>query len=231
MVHLVPIILMCGIVWWFMRRRKQSQHEKTEQMTASKNTTPRYVALTERPEPLSGYDVKGEQLENYIKNLVSTRSNLNCAFDLHVNSYMRGYSLQDKKRIRASMKVIMESCDIIRNSNKGDTIISRFDVIVNHIELLISEFKLKEAKEKIKLANAYKPIIFTGAYFREIQTAIDKISSLKTQKSKQRYFERIEMYINKIMLIGYTPQEELAALERFVKENQVTTPSSPSSQD
>lgn len=224
MVNLVPIILICGIVWWFMRRRKQSQHEKTGQMAAPKNATPRYAALTERPEPLAGYDAKGEQLKNYIKNLVSARSNLNCAFDLHVNSYMRGYSLQDKKRIRASMKVIMESCDIIRNSNNGDTIISRFDVIVKHIDLLISEFNLEEAKEKIEIANKYRKVIFTGAYFRDIQTAIDKIGSLKTQKSKRRYFENIAACINKIMLIGHTPQEELAALERFVKENQITTP-------
>ena len=139
----------------------------------------RFAPLKEQVPPPKEGELHGADLAAYVEKIIVTRSNVNCVFDMEVNSYMRGYSLRDKKHIRSAMRTISESCSSIRNSKKGATIISRYDVVVARIKQLVADFDLPEAKSSLEIALEYKTAIFSAAYIKDIEQDIEKIK--KTQ--------------------------------------------------
>lgn len=201
-----------AVFYWFYRRRKK---KKEAHIAEQRREAERIAYIYANPSPLAGYDAVGENLDEYINTLANTRSNLNCVLDITFSPYLSEYSLRDIKRIRGNLKVIQESCDIIRKSNKSETIISRFGVIMTHLNSLVREFNLPSAYEKIEIANSLQSKIYVGAYFKDIQNALLKIDSLKIEKSKQKYYSHISELIDKISLIEYIPSEEIVALRRF----------------
>ena len=167
------------------------------------------------PPPKEG-ELHGADLAAYVEKIIATRSNVNCVFDMEVNSYMRGYSLQDKKHIRSAMRAISESCSIIRNSKKSATIVSRYDVVVARIKQLISDFGLPEAKNSLEIALEYKAAIFSAAYIKDIEHDIEKMKTLKSDKAKAKYREDALQILDKLILWGHIPAEEIKALKVFL---------------
>lgn len=208
-------ILICAIVWWLWRRRKDSVPAPTPPAKPER----RFVPLDEQvPPPVEG-ELHGADLAAYVEKIIAARSNVNCVFDIEVNSRMRGYSLQDKKHIRSAMRTISESCSIIRNSKKGATILSRYDVVVARIKQLISDFDLPEAKTSLKIALEYKAAIFSAAYIKDIEQDIEKIKKLKSDKAKSKYREDAVQILDKLIFLGHIPAEEINALKNFIKDN------------
>ena len=113
--NLIAGILICAIIWRLWRRKKDSAPASTPPAKSER----RFAPLKEQvPPPVEG-ELHGADLAAYAEKIITTRSNVNCVFDIEVNSSMRGYSLQDKKHIRSAMRAISESCSIMRNSKKG----------------------------------------------------------------------------------------------------------------
>lgn len=142
--------------------------------------------LKEQVSPPVDGELHGADLASYVEKIIATRSNVNCVFDMEVNSYMRGYSLQDKKYIRSTMRAISESCSIIRNSKKSATIVSRYDVVVARLKQLVADFGLPEAKNSLEIALEYKTAIFSAAYIKDIEHDIEKMKTLKSDKAKAK---------------------------------------------
>lgn len=209
---LIAGILVCVVIWWFWRRRKHT----TPPLTPTCEPERRFAPLKEQvPPPVEG-ELHGADLAAYAEKIIDTRSNVNCVFDMEVNSYMRGYSLQDKKHIRSAMRAISESCSIIRNSKKGATIVSRYDVVVARIQNLVSEFDLPEAKNSLEIALEYKAAIFSAAYVKDIEHYIEKMKTLKSDKAKAKYREDALQILDKLILLGHIPAEEIKALKVFL---------------
>lgn len=211
---LIAGILVCVVIWWLWRRRKDSAPAPTPPAKPER----RFAPLKEQVSPPKEGELHGADLAAYVEKIIATRSNVNCVFDMEVNSYMRGYSLQDKKHIRSAMRAISESCSIIRNSKKGATIVSRYDVVVARIKQLISDFGLPEAKNSLEIALEYKAAIFSAAYIKDIEQDIEKIKKLKSDKAKAKYREDALQILDKLILWGHIPAEEIKALKVFLTE-------------
>lgn len=209
---LIAGILVCVVIWWLWRRRKDSAPAPTPPAKPER----RFAPLKEQVPPPKEGELHGADLAAYVEKIIATRSNVNCVFDMEVNSYMRGYSLQDKKHIRSAMRAISESCSIIRNSKKGATIVSRYDVVVARIKQLISDFGLPEAKNSLEIALEYKAAIFSAAYIKDIEQDIEKIKKLKSDKAKAKYREDALQILDKLILWGHIPTEEIKALKVFL---------------
>lgn len=211
---LIAGILVCVVIWWLWRRRKDSAPAPTPPAKPER----RFAPLKEQVPPPKEGELHGADLAAYVEKIIDTRSNVNCVFDMEVNSYMRGYSLQDKKHIRSAMRAISESCSIMRNSKKGATIVSRYDVVVARIQNLVSEFDLPEAKSSLEIALEYKAAIFSAAYIKDIVQDIEKIKKLKSDKAKAKYREDALQILDKLILFGHIPAEEIKALKVFLTE-------------
>lgn len=214
MENLIAGILVCVVIWWLWRRKKDSAPASTPPTKPER----RFAPLKEQVPPPKEGELHGADLAAYVEKIIVTRSNVNCVFDIEVNSYMRGYSLQDKKHIRSAMRTISESCSIIRNSKKGATIVSRYDVVVARIKQLISDFGLPEAKNSLEIALEYKAAIFSAAYIKDIEQDIEKIKKLKSDKAKAKYREDALQILDKLILVGHIPAEEIKALNAFLTE-------------
>ncbi|WP_415965437.1 hypothetical protein [Desulfovibrio piger] len=211
---LIAGILVCVVIWWLWRRRKDSAPAPTPPAKPER----RFAPLKEKvPPPVDG-ELHGADLASYVEKIIATRSNVNCVFDMEVNSYMRGYSLQDKKHIRSTMRAISESCSIIRNSKKSATIVSRYDVVVARLKQLVADFGLPEAKNSLEIALEYKAAIFSAAYIKDIAQDIEKIKKLKSHKAKAKYREDALQILDKLILLGHIPAEEIKALNAFLTE-------------
>ena len=213
MEKLLAIIIIISGIWLFIRHRRK----KSATVTPHKEECPPRRLSADATDPLAGYDAEGDALKEYIFECVKKRSNTNFVFDLYPTSYMRGLSLQEKKRARAITNVIEDSFNIIRNSKKSETIISRYDVVIQRFELLLSEFYIPDLKEKLLLAKDYKPAITTAAYYNDIQILLEKLNTAKTNKSKQNCIDKISSLLDKILFVGYAPREEILALRRFIQ--------------
>ena len=210
--NLIAGILICAIIWWLWRRKKNT----TSPLAPTCEPERRFAPLKEQvPSPVDG-ELHGADLAAYVEKIIDTRSNVSCVFDMEVNSYMRGYSLQDKKHIRSAMRAISESCSIMRNSKKGATIVSRYDVVVARIQNLVSEFDLPEAKSSLEIALEYKAAIFSAAYIKDIAQDIEKMKTLKSDKAKAKYREDALQILDKLILLGHIPAEEIKALKVFL---------------
>ena len=212
--NLIAGILICAIIWWLWRRRKDSAPAPTPPAKSER----RFAPLKEQVSPPAEGELHGADLAAYVEKIIATRSNLNCVFDIEVNSHMRGYSLQDKKHIRSAMRTISESCSIIRNSKKGATILSRYDVVVARIKQLVADFDLPEAKNSLEIALEYKTAIFSAAYIKDIEQDIEKIKKLKSDKAKEKYREDALQILDKLILLEHIPAEEIKALKVFLTE-------------
>lgn len=210
--NLIAGILICAIIWWLWRRKKDSAPASTPPTKPER----RFAPLKEQVPPPKEGELHGADLAAYVEKIIVTRSNVNCVFDIEVNSYMRGYSLQDKKHIRSAIRAISESCSIIRNSKKSATIVSRYDVVVARIKQLISDFGLPEAKNSLEIALEYKAAIFSAAYIKDIEQDIEKIKKLKSDKAKAKYREDALQILDKLILFGHIPAEEIKALKVFL---------------
>ena len=146
--NLIAGILICAIIWWLWRRKKDSAPASTPPTKPER----RFAPLKEQVPPPKEGELHGADLAAYVEKIIVTRSNVNCVFDIEVNSYMRGYSLQDKKHIRSAIRAISESCSIMRNSKKGATIVSRNDGVVARKQNLVSKFDFPESKNSHKIA-------------------------------------------------------------------------------
>lgn len=212
---LIAGILVCVVIWWLWRRRKDSAPAPTPTCEPER----RFAPLKEQvPPPVEG-ELHGADLAAYAEKIIATRSNVNCVFDIEVNSRMRGYSLQDKKHIRSAMRAISENCSIMRNSKKGATILSRYDVVVARIQKLVSDFGLPEAKSSLEIALEYKAAIFSAAYIKDIEQDIEKMKTLKSAKAKEKYREDALQILDKLILFGHIPAEEIKALKVFLTES------------
>lgn len=210
--NLIAGILICAIIWWLWRRKKDSAPASTPPTKPER----RFAPLKEQVPPPKEGELHGADLAAYVEKIIVTRSNVNCVFDIEVNSYMRGYSLQDKKHIRSAIRAISESCSIMRNSKKGATIVSRYDVVVARIQNLVSEFDLPEAKNSLEIALEYKAAIFSAAYIKDIEHDIEKMKTLKSDKAKAKYREDALQILDKLILLGHIPAEEIKALKVFL---------------
>lgn len=210
--NLIAGILICAIIWWLWRRKKDSAPASTPPTKPER----RFAPLKEQVPPPKEGELHGADLAAYVEKIIVTRSNVNCVFDIEVNSYMRGYSLQDKKHIRSAIRAISESCSIIRNSKKSATIVSRYDVVVARIKQLISDFGLPEAKNSLEIALEYKAAFFSAAYIKDIEQDIEKIKKLKSDKAKAKYREDALQILDKLILFGHIPAEEIKALKVFL---------------
>lgn len=211
---LVAGVLICGVIWWLWRRRKNT----TPPLSPTCESEKRFVPLKEQvPPPVEG-ELNGADLAAYVEKIIAARSNVNCVFDIEVNSRMRGYSLQDKKHIRSAMRAISESCSIMRNSKKGETIISRYDVVVTRIKQLVGDFGLPEAKSSLEIALEYKAAIFSAAYIRDLAQDVEKIKKLKSDKAKAKYREDALQILDKLIFLGHVPVGEINALKNFIKD-------------
>lgn len=209
---LIAGILMCAVIWWLWRRRNNT----TPPLSPTCESERRFAPLKEQvPPPVEG-ELHGADLAAYVEKIIATRSNVNCVFDIEVNSSMRGYSLQDKKHIRSAMRAISESCSIMRNSKKGETIISRYDVVVTRIKQLVGDFGLPEAKSSLEIALEYKAAIFSAAYIRDLAQHIEKIKKLKSDKAKAKYREDALQILDKLIFLGHVPVGEINALKVFL---------------
>lgn len=205
-------ILICAVIWLICRRKKSTAPARTPACAPER----RFAPLKEQVSPPAEGELHGADLAAYVEKIIATRSNLNCVFDIEVNSYMRGYSLQDKKHIRSAMRTISESCSIIRNSKKGATILSRYDVVVARIEQLVADFDLPEAKNSLKIALEYKTAIFSAAYIKDLEQDIEKIKKLKSDKSKVKYRDDALQILDKLILLGHIPAGEISALKNLI---------------
>lgn len=212
--NLIAGILICAIIWWLWRRKKDSAPASTPPTKPER----RFAPLKEQVPPPKEGELHGADLAAYVEKIIVTRSNVNCVFDIEVNSYMRGYSLQDKKHIRSTMRAISESCSIIRNSKKSATIVSRYDVVVAKLKQLVADFGLPEAKNSLEIALEYKAAIFSAAYIKDIAQDIEKIKKLKSHKAKAKYREDALQILDKLILLGHIPAEEIKALNAFLTE-------------
>ena len=216
---LIAGILVCVVIWWFWRRRKHT----TPPLTPTCEPERRFAPLKEQvPPPVEG-ELHGADLAAYAEKIIDTRSNVNCVFDISSGTALSLLSEQDDTRlsvtaehIRSAMRAISESCSIIRNSKKGATIVSRYDVVVARIQNLVSEFDLPEAKNSLEIALEYKAAIFSAAYVKDIEHYIEKMKTLKSDKAKAKYREDALQILDKLILLGHIPAEEIKALKVFL---------------
>lgn len=211
--NLFAVILICAVAWLIFRRKEKTAPPLASKHKVERRFAPQHDVISP---PVNG-ELQGSELTLYAEKIIKVRSNLNCVFDIEVNSYMRGYSLQDKKLMRNNMRIIRESCSLIRNSKNGSTIINRYDVVVENIKHLVSEFNLPEAKERLEIAQEYKHAIVSGAYMVDIKQCIEKINKLKTEKAKQKHREKTFEILDKLASFHYLPLEEIKILKRFIE--------------
>lgn len=204
--------LLIWFVWWLVRRRKKKKLAKMKEQQAAAERK----LFAKQREALPGFDVEGEELAEYIGRLVEVYVTLD-VLPKFSTQYLAGHGLpRSEKRIAArTIDVIRESASIIETSAKFETIKSRLGVIFSCLDRLIESYSSMQAKAARELLEEAVPRVYTIGYFREIQTSLNKISTLKTPKAQLRHYAKIEELAGEIYQLDYASDDEVDALERF----------------